>query len=118
MPKGNMSLMLSRLTPQQALDDAIVALGSQAALARLCEVSQPSVFKWLKKRKPLPPQHVLKVEAATGISRHDLRPDIYPRDAVPPTVPGSGAAVGAGGEQSTPARADSVVPDSLSGLTP
>lgn len=34
----------------------------------------------MQDKKPLPPIHVLAVEAATGISRHDLRPDIYPRD--------------------------------------
>ena len=27
--------------------------------------------------------HVLKVEERTGVSRHDLRPDIYPRDYPP-----------------------------------
>ena len=32
-----------------------------------------SVFKW----KQVPAEHVLKVEALTGISRHTLRPDVY-----------------------------------------
>ena len=49
-------------------------------------------------------QFVLKAEAATGISRHELRPDIYPiedalpgvcPDKVPPAVPPP-AAGGAG----------------------
>lgn len=56
-------------------------MGSQSALARLCGVSQQSVSKWVLLDKELPPEHVLKVEEATGISRHDLRPDIYPREA-------------------------------------
>ncbi|KNH02633.1 hypothetical protein J121_417 [Qipengyuania citrea LAMA 915] len=30
--------------------------------------------------KRLPAEYVLRVEAATDISRHDLRPDIYPRE--------------------------------------
>jgi len=47
-------------------------------MARLCGVAQPSVFKWLTRGKVLPAEFVLKVEAATGVSRHDLRPDIYP----------------------------------------
>lgn len=38
----------------------------------------------LAEGRPLAPEHVLTVEAATGVSRHDLRPDIYPRDPVAP----------------------------------
>ncbi|MEG8040474.1 YdaS family helix-turn-helix protein [Sphingomonas sp. LR60] len=55
-------------------------LGGQAATARLLGITQPSVWAWLKNGKPLPGEHVLKVEGATGISRHDLRPDLYPRE--------------------------------------
>jgi DNA-binding transcriptional regulator YdaS (Cro superfamily) len=106
-------------SPLQALQQATKVVGGQAALGRLCGVVQPSVWGWLNRIGRLPAEHVLKVEAATGISRHDLRPDIYPRDAVPPTVPGSGiAGSGAGRESPLSSRADSPVPDSLSGLTP
>lgn len=96
-----------------AVRDIVGQLGSQAALAAVAGVTQQAVSGWQLKNRPLPAEHVLAVEAATGISRHDLRPDIYPRDAV--AVPGSTASGGAGGE-STPARAEAV-PDSLSGLT-
>ena len=44
-------------------------------------LSKAAVWKWLRKGQPLPPEHVLKVEAETGVSRHDLRPDIYPPEA-------------------------------------
>lgn len=64
--------------PAEALRLASELVGSQAAMARLLGVSQPTVWLWLRKDKPLPAKHVLTVEAATGISRHDLRPDIYP----------------------------------------
>lgn len=47
-------------------------------MARICGLAQPSVWKWLQSGKRLPAEHVLKVEAATGVSRHLLRPDIYP----------------------------------------
>ena len=30
----------------------------------------------------MPAEYVLRTEAATGVSRHDLRPDIYPREAM------------------------------------
>jgi len=60
------------------LERAIIAAGSQSALARLLSVSQHAVWQWSRKCKPLPAKHVLKVEFATGVSRHDLRPDLYP----------------------------------------
>lgn len=41
-------------------------------------VSQPTVWRWINQSKQLPPQHVIAAEAATGVSRHALRPDIYP----------------------------------------
>lgn len=68
-----------RLTPFEALDLAVTRVGSQGALAKICDVSQPAVWKWLNESKQLPAEHVLKVEAATRVSRHDLRPDLYPR---------------------------------------
>ena len=69
------------LNPEQALVLAINRIGGQAALARLLDVSQPTVWGWVNRseKKELPAEHVLKVEAATRVSRHELRPDIYPR---------------------------------------
>lgn len=67
-------------SPLAALAKAVAALGSQSAMARLLGISQPAVSGWIKERKLLPAQHVLAVEAATGVSRHDLRPDLYPHE--------------------------------------
>ena len=76
----------ANISPQDALRAAVEAVGSQAAMARLVGVRQPSVWRWLHKGQALPPEHVLAVEAATGVSKHDLRPDIYPRtgETAPP----------------------------------
>ncbi|WP_373489974.1 transcriptional regulator [Parasphingorhabdus sp.] len=63
---------------RRALKRAIEKAGSQAEMARLCGNSQPAVWQWLKRGNVLPAEYVLRVEAATGVSRHDLRPDIYP----------------------------------------
>lgn len=60
---------------------AVRAAGSQSAFGRIVGRNQSTVHDWLSLEKPLPAEHVLTVEAATGISRHDLRPDIYPREA-------------------------------------
>jgi DNA-binding transcriptional regulator YdaS (Cro superfamily) len=65
-------------TPFEALKAAIDQAGSQSAMARLCGVSQTAVWKWVQRGKRLPAELTLKVERGTGISRHLLRPDIYP----------------------------------------
>jgi DNA-binding transcriptional regulator YdaS (Cro superfamily) len=74
------ALMDRSATPFEALKIAVEHLGSQAATARLLGVAQPSVWKWLQSGKRLPAEHVLTVERETGVSRHLLRPDIYPTD--------------------------------------
>ena len=66
-----------------ALQRAVEVAGSQSSMARHLGVSQHAVWRWLKEGKPLPGEHVLKVETATGVSRHDLRPDLYPRETAP-----------------------------------
>jgi len=76
----NIATMVDAMTPYQALLAARDAAGSNAALARICEVSGTAVWKWIQSSKRLPAEQVLKVEAATGVSRHLLRPDIYPID--------------------------------------
>lgn len=62
----------------KALHAAVERAGSQSALARLIGTSQATVWKWLKKGQPVTPKLVRKIEAATGVSKHDLRPDLYP----------------------------------------
>lgn len=63
----------------RALRDAIERAGGQTALARRIGKTQGHISQWLR-REYVPAGEVLKIEAATGISRHDLRPDLYPRD--------------------------------------
>lgn len=59
------------------------ALGGQSALSRLIGKHQTTVHDRLSEGKPLWAEDVLTVEAATGISRHELRPDIYPIEESP-----------------------------------
>jgi DNA-binding transcriptional regulator YdaS (Cro superfamily) len=51
---------------------------NQSKFADAIGTSQQLVSYWVRNDKPLPAEFVLKTEAETGISRHDLRPDIYP----------------------------------------
>lgn len=65
-----------------ALDEAISKTGSQAALAREVGVSQQLISYWLKKGGKVPAEYVLKVELASGVSRHALRPDMFGAEGV------------------------------------
>jgi Uma2 family endonuclease/DNA-binding transcriptional regulator YdaS (Cro superfamily) len=62
---------------KSALKKAVETAGGQTALAELIGSTQGHVSKWLE-RNYVPPEFVLTIERATGISRHELRPDIYP----------------------------------------
>ena len=55
------------------LEEAVRAVGGVSELARQIGISQPSVSNWTR----VPAERVLIVEAATGIDRKILRPDIY-----------------------------------------
>lgn len=55
------------------LDRAIKAAGGKAALARSLNITLQAVAQWER----VPPERVLAVEAASGVSRYELRPDIY-----------------------------------------
>ena len=58
---------------EEGLEEAISAVGGISELARRLGISQPSVSNW----KRVPADRVLSVEAATGIARGILRPDLF-----------------------------------------
>ena len=78
------------LTRFEALKRAVECYGSQEAMASDLGISQSTVSRLLNQSKQLPAEYVLRVEAATGVSRHHLRPDIYPVEvhALPPRFMG------------------------------
>jgi TorA maturation chaperone TorD len=57
----------------QGLEEAIRAAGGVSELARRLGISQPSVSNWDR----VPAERVLSVEAATGVAREVLRPDLF-----------------------------------------
>ncbi|MBS7843888.1 helix-turn-helix domain-containing protein [Pseudomonas fluorescens] len=61
------------------LERAIAAAGSAVALAKLAGVTPMAVSYW--KVRGVPARHVVLIESATGVHRHDLRPDLYPEAA-------------------------------------
>lgn len=54
------------------------AVGGVPALARIVERTPANLYSLFMRGRPCPPDLVLKAEAGTGVSRHDLRPDLYP----------------------------------------
>lgn len=63
------------MSAETALQSAIKKAGGFSALAKAIGTSRQRIWQW----KIVPAEIVLAVEGATGISRHQLRPDIYPR---------------------------------------
>ncbi len=61
------------------LKKAVEAAGGQTALAERIGKTQGHISKWLQ-RGYIPPESVLPIERATGISRFELRPDLYPAE--------------------------------------
>lgn len=70
--------MSSDSPPFLAFKQAVQRAGGQSAFAAICGCTQGNISQLLNRRRVLPSRYVLPVEAATGISRHELRPDIYP----------------------------------------
>jgi DNA-binding transcriptional regulator YdaS (Cro superfamily) len=65
-------------TTKEAVQRAIVMLGSQSALARAVGKSQPAVYKWARGQSLPTWQSAIAIERATNgrVTRHEIRPDI------------------------------------------
>lgn len=72
--------MAKRTTPFDAFLRAVQMAGGQTAFAAIVGCTQGNIWQLLQKQSPLSAQYVIAAEKATGVSRHDLRPDIYPRE--------------------------------------
>lgn len=66
------------LEPKAALAQAIDIVGGVSAMSRAIGVTPSAVSQW----EQAPAERVIAIEAATGkqITRHQLRPDLYPED--------------------------------------
>lgn len=71
---------------KKPIDLAIDAAGGLTALAKRMEVDPQVLVNW--RSRGIPAERVLQVEKATvdpgadvpKVTRHDLRPDLYPRE--------------------------------------
>lgn len=73
-----------------ALMAALASVGGVSALAAATRVTRQAISQW----DEVPPLQVLAVERASGVPRHELRPDIFgaPGDNVPDANAGQSAA--------------------------
>jgi DNA-binding transcriptional regulator YdaS (Cro superfamily) len=69
------SILLGHTTRMdEALREAVRRLGGLRAAGRALGVAHQAIMRWGR----TPPVRVLEIERLTGVSRHALRPDIYP----------------------------------------
>lgn len=61
----------------KALDRASEAIGTACILASKLGVSKSAISKW-KSRNRIPSRRVLPIFKLTGVTPHELRPDLYP----------------------------------------
>lgn len=64
---------------KNALQRAIESVGNARLFAAKLQITEQSVGKWKNKYKGVVPSgRVLEVFQATGVTPHELRPDLYP----------------------------------------
>lgn len=71
------------LSPLEALQKAVDIAGGQTELAKSIDptqkkLRQQNIWTWLNRDKKTSAKWVVKVSQATGVSCHELRPDIFP----------------------------------------
>jgi len=60
-----------------AIEQAVLAAGGQSKLAELLGLQRQQIHSWLVGVERIPVKHLKAIEAATGVKRAALRPDIY-----------------------------------------
>ena len=79
--------------------DLFKAAGGVSKVSAALGAPLGTVSVWASRNK-VPAERVLDVERSVGISRHELRPDLYPLPAAPA---GDGAGAGEGARVPAPA---------------
>ena len=67
---------MSAERPPAIVLEAALRIGGLSELARKLGIRHTAFYRWAE----VPAKRVLKIEKITGISRHELRPDLYPRE--------------------------------------
>ncbi|EHF4969662.1 TPA: helix-turn-helix domain-containing protein [Enterobacter hormaechei subsp. xiangfangensis] len=63
----------------KAIDKAIKKVGTATRLAEMLEVSAMTISHWRNRYQGMvPADRVLPIYVLTGVTPHELRPDLYP----------------------------------------
>lgn len=66
------------MSAHEALANAVRITGGQTAFGEKLGVTQSLVWYWLNRsKKGVAPEYVLPIENLTGVSRSELRPDLF-----------------------------------------
>lgn len=74
----------------KALDKAIHNAGSATKLAEMLGISSMAISHWKRRYTGVIPSiHILPIYHSTGVTPHELRPDLYPNptDGLPKQEP-------------------------------
>ncbi len=78
-----MCKLIKTLSPVEALQKAVDIAGGQTELVKLVDpeqenLKQQNIWTWLNRDQKTSAKWVVKISQATGVSCHELRPDIFP----------------------------------------
>lgn len=67
---------------ERPVEKVVRLAGGQAELARRCNTSQPRIWQCVHRNQRVPADLVIPFERAVAgqVTRHELRPDLYPND--------------------------------------
>lgn len=73
---------------ERPVDQVVRLAGGQAELARRCGTSQPRIWQCIHRNQRVPADLVIPFEKAVNgsVTRHELRPDLYPIELVESSV--------------------------------
>ncbi len=60
---------------------AIEKAGGRGVVAALFDISVEAVRQWTLPGRRIPAEYILQLEQKSGVSRYDLRPDVYGKAA-------------------------------------
>lgn len=67
---------------ERPVEKVVRLAGGQAELARRCNTSQPRIWQCVHRNQRVPADLVIPFERAVAgqVTRHELRPDLYPKE--------------------------------------
>ena len=83
-----MATEIEKRRMSNAMAHACASVGGEAALARAIGRPEETVSDWANGNSLVDPELVVEIERITGVSRHELRPDLRRRQPASKKMPG------------------------------